>query len=177
LRRWVSPLRRLRRFGGCVRFLTWLLVPQARPGHAFTLKLRADAKALLGRPQEAVEDLDRAAALSPDDARTLRARGALLRKLGRSAEALQDLSRADSLRPNDATTLKLRGDVRRVMGRLEDALSVSRPPPPCLAYQCCVAWQSWRGSLGKGKNQERIEGEEKERSFGLRSRCMRWRGH
>eukprot|EP00884_Botryococcus_braunii_P009615 jgi/Botrbrau1/18655/Bobra.0493s0001.1 len=76
----------------------------------------------MGRHQEALQDLDQADRLQPNDAWTLKHPGAIKLAMGRHQEALQDLDQADRLQPNDAWTLKHRGATKMVMGRHQEAL-------------------------------------------------------
>eukprot|EP00884_Botryococcus_braunii_P009616 jgi/Botrbrau1/18656/Bobra.0493s0002.1 len=76
----------------------------------------------MGRQEEALQDLDQADRLQPNDAFTLKFHGATKRAMGRHEEALQDLDQADRLQPNDAFTLTLCGATKLAMDRLEEAL-------------------------------------------------------
>eukprot|EP00884_Botryococcus_braunii_P011186 jgi/Botrbrau1/20068/Bobra.200_1s0072.1 len=91
----------------------------ARAVIAAILALRGFLK---GPTDEALQDLDQADRLQPNDAWTLKHRGATKLDMGRRQEALQDLDQADSLQPNDAWTLKHRGATKRDMGRHQEAL-------------------------------------------------------
>jgi tetratricopeptide (TPR) repeat protein len=82
----------------------------------------AVTKRRMSRHEEALQDLDRADALQPNNALTLRARGDTMSMLGRYEEALQDLDRANSREPNDPFTLTVRGDTERMLGKHEEAL-------------------------------------------------------
>ena len=74
----------------------------------------------LKRPEEAIADLDAAAAGGPADAGSYRARAALYARLGKYPQALADYTRALELQP-DAATYTARGwaflvtDSRRAM--------------------------------------------------------------
>jgi tetratricopeptide (TPR) repeat protein len=79
---------------------------------------------MLDDNQGALEDLDKADVLKPNDAFTLSVRGAVKKDLDDYQGALEDLNKADDLKPNDAFTLSVRGDVKRMLddnqGALED---------------------------------------------------------
>eukprot|EP00884_Botryococcus_braunii_P011189 jgi/Botrbrau1/20070/Bobra.200_1s0074.1 len=77
---------------------------------------------LKGSRTEALQDLDQADRLQPNDALTLQLRGATMVAMGRPQEALQDLDRADRLQPSDAWTLKHRGASKFAIGRHDEAL-------------------------------------------------------
>ncbi len=80
---------------------------------------------MMGQFAAALQDLDRADVLKPNNAFCLRGRGATLRQMGQYAAALGDLDRADALEPDNAFTHQTRGAVRwRLGGRknLEAAL-------------------------------------------------------
>ncbi|KAH8962719.1 hypothetical protein BDL97_05G115300 [Sphagnum fallax] len=74
--------------------------------------------------QGALEDLNKADVLEPNDAFTLRSRGDVKGMLKDYKGALEDLNKANVLQPNDAFTLRKRGDVKRMLkdyqGALED---------------------------------------------------------
>jgi tetratricopeptide (TPR) repeat protein len=87
-----------------------------RPENLDLLTDRAVAAAALGRPAEALDDLDRVLARDGDrvDARIFRA--SAQRALGDLEAALEDAARALELAPDHPDGLLERGNIRRVMG-------------------------------------------------------------
>ncbi|CAM6059862.1 unnamed protein product [Sphagnum tenellum] len=83
---------------------------------------RGEVKRMLDDFQGALEDLDKADVLKPNDAFTLRARGEVKRMLDDYQGALEDLDKADVLEPNNAVTLRRRGEVKRMLDDFEGAL-------------------------------------------------------
>jgi tetratricopeptide (TPR) repeat protein len=72
--------------------------------------------------QGALEDLDKANVLQPNNADTLKVCGAIKRMLNDYQGALEDLDKANVLQPNNADTLKVRGAIKRNMDDYEGAL-------------------------------------------------------
>eukprot|EP00884_Botryococcus_braunii_P008891 jgi/Botrbrau1/18002/Bobra.0407s0002.1 len=80
-------------------------------------------KARQNQYEEALQYLNAADTLQPNDAVTLRYRGEILRVLCRFDEALQDLSQAVDLETKDAYARWSRGDTLSRLGRYNEALS------------------------------------------------------
>eukprot|EP00884_Botryococcus_braunii_P015942 jgi/Botrbrau1/3030/Bobra.0070s0026.1 len=91
--------------------------------NAFQRRELALEKACQNQYEEALQDLNVADKLQPNDAVTLGHRGYILRVLRRFDEALQDLSQAVGLEPNDAHTRWSRAETLRSLGRYKEALS------------------------------------------------------
>ncbi len=72
--------------------------------------------------QGALEDLDKADVLEPNNAFTLRIRGDAKRMLHDYQRALEDLDKANVLEPNNAFTLTIRGDVKMKLNDYQGAL-------------------------------------------------------
>eukprot|EP00884_Botryococcus_braunii_P006945 jgi/Botrbrau1/16251/Bobra.0066s0036.1 len=72
--------------------------------------------------KDALQEIDRAVTLEPNNAVILRSRGEVKTLLGLYGEALQDLDRADTLKPNDAVTLWSRGLTKTAMAIYKEAL-------------------------------------------------------
>ena len=83
---------------------------------------RAVALRLVGRVDEALDDLNAAVALDPQDALAYHERGATLASLGRDGEALRDLDRAIGIAPS-AKALTDRGGVHSELGRHAEAIA------------------------------------------------------
>ncbi|HEX6675558.1 MAG TPA: tetratricopeptide repeat protein [Actinomycetes bacterium] len=77
----------------------------------------------LGRPLEAVAELDRALAANPALAWALAHRGDAHRRAGRYDQALADLDQALLLDPDDAFALATRGTLSRDLGRYDEAVA------------------------------------------------------
>ena len=77
----------------------------------------------MGRPEEAVESLDRALALQPGLAAALSNRGFALRELARFDEALENLDRALAIEPGYAAAHGHRGKALSEMSRLEESFA------------------------------------------------------
>lgn len=86
-------------------------------------RVRAMAHDLAGDQQAAVDALDRALELAPDDPRSLTLRGECRRALGRHDEAIGDLDKAIELNPDDAFALASRGAIRLGHGEFDEALA------------------------------------------------------
>ncbi len=65
--------------------------------------------------QGALEDLDNADVLEPNNAFTLKTRAYVKRMLHDYQGALEDLDKVDVFEPNNAFTLKTRADVKRML--------------------------------------------------------------
>ena len=74
------------------------------------------------RLDEALQALNRALEIDPQDANAYKNRGNVYGKLNRLAEALQDYTIAIKLAPQDANAYKSRGNVYGKLNRLEEAL-------------------------------------------------------
>lgn len=85
---------------------------------------RAQAYEWLGRPRDAVRDLDRLLRHEPDDVDARAMRGRLHIELGRHAAAEADLARAVSLRGDDAELLTWYGYALLTLDRNDRALEV-----------------------------------------------------
>jgi tetratricopeptide (TPR) repeat protein len=72
--------------------------------------------------QGALEDLDKADVLEPNDAFTLRSRGDVKIMLKDYQGALEDLDKVDVLEPNDASTLSSHGPIKYILDDYEGAL-------------------------------------------------------
>lgn len=82
---------------------------------------RAVAAGALGRPAEALADLDRVLAKEPDRADALTFRAAAKRALGRLDEALLDAERAVKLAPKSPDALLERGNILALAGDADRA--------------------------------------------------------
>jgi tetratricopeptide (TPR) repeat protein len=78
---------------------------------------------MLKNYQGALNDLDKADVLEPNNAFTLRSRGDVKKMLKNYEGALNDLDKADVLEPNHAFTLRSRGDVKKMLKNYEGALN------------------------------------------------------
>jgi tetratricopeptide (TPR) repeat protein len=112
---------------------------------------RATSHHLAGRPQEALDDLNRALELKPDHPSTLNNRGLALRSLERYKEALADFNRALELRPGDPDALNNRGVALVSLGRHQEALAdynraleLSSDNPRTLYNLACLFSQTQR---------------------------------
>ena len=76
---------------------------ELRPGFANTMLNRAIANHSLGRPLQALRDLDRVVSAPSRDPRSFLLRSRVLLQLGRKEAALDDLRRARTLQPDDAS--------------------------------------------------------------------------
>jgi tetratricopeptide (TPR) repeat protein len=75
--------------------------------------------------QGALEDLDKADVLQPNNAFTLRICGDVKRILKDYHGTLEDLDKADVLEPNDEFTLQARGDVKRIFKDYQKTLATT----------------------------------------------------
>lgn len=92
---------------------------ETKPAYLMTL---AGALLRLGRQDEAIQALDKAVQLKPDDADLQRNMGNALVKAGRSGEALRCFQRAAELNPVDADAAYKAGVLLKDEGRLDEAL-------------------------------------------------------
>jgi tetratricopeptide (TPR) repeat protein len=76
-----------------------------------------------GRPNEALNELDRGVMQHPDNGELLSVRGSLLLQLGRISDALRDFEAALAIDPDDAETLINRSQAYRQFGRIQEALT------------------------------------------------------
>jgi len=76
-----------------------------------------------GRPQQALEELERALALYPDEADLLAVRGSLYLEQADYSKALRDLEAALRIQPNRTGTLVNRAQAYRQFGRIAEALA------------------------------------------------------
>lgn len=79
--------------------------------------------ALAGNDDLALQDLEKALALNPDEPHTLQCRGSVLLKRGEFGRALADFDRSVALQPNRADFYVNRGSARRRAGLMEQALA------------------------------------------------------
>ena len=95
------------------------------PDDVLPVALRTRGRALyyLDRDAEALVDLNKAIALTPEDSRALAYRGAAHLWLDRNGEALADLDKAIELDPDYQWAIARRGETYRQMGRYEQALA------------------------------------------------------
>jgi tetratricopeptide (TPR) repeat protein len=77
---------------------------------------------MLKEYQGALEDLDKADVLEPNNASTLRIRAIVKTVLKECQGALEDLDKADVFEPNNASTLTIRGDVKYMLNDYQGAL-------------------------------------------------------
>jgi tetratricopeptide (TPR) repeat protein len=77
---------------------------------------------MLKEYQGALEDLDKADVLEPNNAFTLESCANVKRMLKEYQGALEDLDKVDLLDPNNAFTLRTRGDVKRMLKEYQRAL-------------------------------------------------------
>jgi tetratricopeptide (TPR) repeat protein len=92
---------------------------EAKPSHLQTL---AAALLRLGRQEEALQVLDKAVQLAPDDADLRRNMGTALLKAGRTGEALRCFQRVVELNSADADAAYKAGVILKEEGRLGEAL-------------------------------------------------------
>jgi tetratricopeptide (TPR) repeat protein len=92
---------------------------EAKPAYLMTL---GSALLRLGRQDEALQVLDRAVQLKPDDVELRRNMGNALLKAGRSGEALRCFQRVVELNPRDADAAYKAGVLLKEEGRLDEAL-------------------------------------------------------
>ncbi|CAK9860442.1 unnamed protein product [Sphagnum jensenii] len=78
----------------------------------------------------ALEDLDKADVLEPNNAFTLKYRGDVKRTLKEYKRALEDLNKADVLEPNNAFTLIVCGDVKYMLDDYQGALEIMDKKDP-----------------------------------------------
>src|SRR5207342_1266124 len=128
----------------------------------------------MGRPEEALQSLDRALALRPDLAAALSNRGFTLRELSRFDEALQSLDRALEIEPDHVAALAVRGKVLSEMNRLEEsfrdfrraaelAYGGAKPAHSKLAHQIAhdreqQLWLAAQGESARFTGGERLKG-------------------
>ena len=93
----------------------------ARPGAGFAWKALSVARQMQGK--EALQSMERAASLLPDDVEAQSNLGAALRRVGRLDEAEACYRRALNLRPDIAEVWNNLGNVQQELGRLDDALA------------------------------------------------------
>jgi tetratricopeptide (TPR) repeat protein len=84
---------------------------------------RADAYIKLGEDQHAIEDLDQAIQLNPDDPTLLLDRASVYSKVGKDDRAIRDLDQAIQLKPDDPPLLNWRCYLLAKAGHLGPALS------------------------------------------------------
>jgi predicted TPR repeat methyltransferase len=95
----------------------------ALPGRASTLTNRGATRLRLGRPQDALADLELALATNPDDAEAWAHRGVALGELGRVEEALVCDDKVIALVPDSAPAWLHRGLMLTHLSRHTDALA------------------------------------------------------
>jgi tetratricopeptide (TPR) repeat protein len=115
------------------------------------LRVRGVVKNELDDYQGALDDLDKANVLKPNNVFTLNNRGNVKRMLDDYQGALEDLDKAYVFDPNDAFTLSVRGDVKRMLndyqGALEDLDKVNVLDPIDVCTLTVYAHTNW--SLNK----------------------------
>ena len=84
---------------------------------------RGETLRRMGRPTEAIPDLDRLVAAKPDDAWAHGCRGAALQAIDRLEESLVDLDKAVGLRPGYTWALGARAETLRRLKRFPEALA------------------------------------------------------
>jgi len=100
----------------------YLAILSGEPQHFDALHLLGVVRQQQGRDADAVELIDRALALRPDDAAALSNRGRSLRALGRAHEALASCERALRLKPEFADAHNNRGLALAALKRPAEAL-------------------------------------------------------
>src|SRR5262249_29166634 len=119
----------------------------AAPGDPGLLAQQAHLEVVDGRPDRALQALDRAVAADPYRAQVIYQRGVVLRQLGRAEEARRDLDRAAALNkagealsnlndlaakaPHDAEVRFRLGELCRDLGKTELAASWYRAALAC----------------------------------------------
>ena len=113
------------RYGDAAEMFTALLdAPSlAAPWRAAAFDWRGHLYHLTGQYRKALEDLDLAVELDPEDAEYWVDRGQTYHSLERYDEALADFDRAIELRPEDAGAIASRGETYRLMERYDEALA------------------------------------------------------
>ena len=99
---------------------------RAKPDFPQALVVQAEVLDALGRPQEAVEALQRALHLEPRDAGAWFNLGSLQQKLGRSQEAEDAARRAVEIEPGQAAALELLAVAVRSQGFAQESLAMLR---------------------------------------------------
>lgn len=98
-------------------------VPARTEAHVHTF--RGDTQRGLGRLEEALDSLDRAVAVQPEDPDAWCARGRVLLEMRAFEDALDCYDRAVALRPDDPRPHDFRGRALRDLGRYEEALAAA----------------------------------------------------
>ena len=109
------------------------------PQHVFGWKALGALFSQLGRNEEALAPLQKAAALSPEDADVHNNLGYILQDLGRSEEAALSCRRAVALQPDFAMALNNMGNALQSLGQLDAAAASYRralenDPDSAMAY-------------------------------------------
>ena len=94
-----------------------------KPDLAVAYNDRGNAKAVLGRRDEAIADYDEAIRLKPDYAMPYNNRGIEKVALGRRDEAIADYDEAIRLKPDFAIAYNNRGVEKAVLGRRDEAIA------------------------------------------------------
>ena len=128
------------------------------PGQALLHRARASVHRLRPDDRAALEDRDRAIALSPGDDPNLAAdhveRALILEKFGRNLEALAACDRALALEPNGASVHRVRGAVLMKLKRFDEAIRsfdvcLARGSPSSALYEARGLALAHRGSYGR----------------------------
>src|SRR5205085_11329504 len=93
------------------------------PGNVDVLVGRAGLAGILGRPDQAIELLQKAVALDPLSTATRRALGVQYAKYGRLDDAVTELHAALDLNPKAGVVHSVLGDIRLQQGRTAEALT------------------------------------------------------
>ena len=129
---------------------------EARPNSGQLLHLLGQVRLKLGRFDDALEPLERAASFLPRDVAAQINLAGCLTRLGRHEGALAALDRAARLKPGDATIAHNRGHALEVLGRAEEAeraydeaLSIDHRLMPSLSARAglLAARGDWMGAL------------------------------
>jgi protein O-GlcNAc transferase len=97
---------------------------KAEPENQAALKHLGETLVAIGKPAEAVECLEKARQLKPDDAEALVLLAGCRRILGRADEAIRNYQAALRLQPDFAQLYLNLGDLLRSRERMEEALSI-----------------------------------------------------
>jgi len=111
-----------------VDLFTRCLATNRLSGHtkATTLKQRAVAYMHLGQHPRAIEDINQAIKLKPDDADNYYLRGFAYRALGQYQRAIEDSNRAIGIDPNFAAAFANRAFAYKALGNVNQARSDAR---------------------------------------------------
>jgi tetratricopeptide (TPR) repeat protein len=102
--------------------LSQMIDPDADPSDAEAMAARGMIYLQMGRPEDAIADLNLAIDLDPSNPEAIANRGDAQSAMGQYEEALADLSKAIELDPSEVRGFLSRGETYRRMGRHEEAL-------------------------------------------------------